>query len=60
MNKNNEYRKMQENIKMPEGLKEKTMLAARQLEENDKNNKKIKKIVPSYHMGIQAGTMIRN
>ena len=39
MNKNNEYRKMQENIKMPEGLKEKTMLAARQLEENDKNNK---------------------
>lgn len=39
MNKNDEYRKMQENIKMPEGLKEKTMLAARQLEENDKNNK---------------------
>lgn len=45
MNKNNEYRKMQENIKMPEGLKEKTMLAARQLEENDKNNKNNENIV---------------
>ena len=39
MNKNNKYREMQKNIKMPDGLKEKTMLAAKQLKEDDKNNK---------------------